>query len=266
MNKKIINSIMMGLLLVGVSSCSNKNVKPATCTSDAECKYTENGQDIEGICYFGKCQQCVKDSDCRDSQACVANQCLNDCESDLECQSGAYCGKSKVCIENCSSEKSCSEGEACISGRCVAGFAACQSNTDCAEGFGCDSGLCSKAGVYQMAMNSECQSDLRIHFDFNKFQIKGSEQSVAKKAAECLKANPNAKLRVEGHTDDRGSTEYNLSLGDKRARALKTHLARLGIDPNRVSTISYGSEKPLSREKNEAAWSMNRRDDILIQD
>ncbi|MBI5893854.1 MAG: peptidoglycan-associated lipoprotein Pal [Deltaproteobacteria bacterium] len=87
---------------------------------------------------------------------------------------------------------------------------------------------------------------------------------VLEKDAEWLKKNPAVKIKIEGHCDERGSDEYNLALGDRRANSAKKYLANLGIDSNRISTISYGEEKPACKEANESCWSKNRRAEFVI--
>ena len=99
----------------------------------------------------------------------------------------------------------------------------------------------------------------RVFFDFDKSDIKPEGQKTLERQAEWLKKYPNTTVTVEGHCDDRGTREYNLALGERRANAVKKALVALGIAPNRVSTISYGKERPAVVGDNEAAWAQNRR-------
>ena len=103
-----------------------------------------------------------------------------------------------------------------------------------------------------------------VHFDFDKFNIKESERPVLEKKKQWMTANPNAKVLIEGHCDERGTTEYNLALGERRANACKQYMILLGIDKNRLSTISYGEEKPLDPGQNEEAWAKNRRGQFVV--
>ena len=98
-----------------------------------------------------------------------------------------------------------------------------------------------------------------MFFDFDKSDIKPEGQKTLERQAEWLKKYPNTTVTVEGHCDDRGTREYNLALGERRANAVKKALVALGIAPNRVSTISYGKERPAVVGDNEAAWAQNRR-------
>ncbi len=98
-----------------------------------------------------------------------------------------------------------------------------------------------------------------IHFDFDKYDIRPGDGEILKKDYEWFGANA-GKVRIEGNCDERGTVEYNLVLGQKRADAAKRYLVGLGVDGSRLNTISYGKEKPVDPGHNEAAWAKNRRD------
>jgi peptidoglycan-associated lipoprotein len=102
-----------------------------------------------------------------------------------------------------------------------------------------------------------------IYFEFDQWSIREDQKEVMVKNSQWLKANSNAKVRLEGHCDERGTAEYNLALGQKRAEAAKAFLEGLGISNQRMATISYGEERPLDGGHNEAAWAKNRRVDVL---
>ncbi len=111
------------------------------------------------------------------------------------------------------------------------------------------------------AMTSE-----RVYFDYDSSELKSESQEILTRKATWLKANRGYKLKIEGNCDDRGSTEYNLALGARRAEAAAKFLNALGVPSDRITTVSYGEEKPAVEGKNEAAWSKNRRDEfVLIQ-
>ncbi len=107
--------------------------------------------------------------------------------------------------------------------------------------------------------DSEALELLRVHFPFDSAELSAESQEVLKRNAEFLRRNPNARIVIEGHTDERGTADYNLALGEKRAKAVRNYLKLLGIDVGRMDTVSYGSEQPLQNESNEDAWSKNRR-------
>ena len=98
-----------------------------------------------------------------------------------------------------------------------------------------------------------------IHFEFDSSTLTSEAQLLLKKKAEWLQNNPEAMSTIEGHCDDRGTNEYNLALGDSRATSAKTFLVDLGIPASRLTTISYGEERPADLGKNEESWSKNRR-------
>jgi len=97
------------------------------------------------------------------------------------------------------------------------------------------------------------------YFDFNKADIRADARDALGKTANFLRSYPQIKVTIEGHCDERGSTEYNLGLGDRRASAAKQYLVSLGISADRISTVSFGKEKPTCSESTEACWQKNRR-------
>jgi peptidoglycan-associated lipoprotein len=103
-----------------------------------------------------------------------------------------------------------------------------------------------------------------VHFSFDSSAIKPSEQSNISSVASALSANLSDKLLIEGNCDERGTEEYNRALGERRALAAREALAKAGIDPNRIRTISYGKDKPADPGHDDAAWAKNRRDDFIL--
>lgn len=103
-----------------------------------------------------------------------------------------------------------------------------------------------------------------IHFDFDKYDVRPVDEAVLKENAAFLKNNPKMKIQIEGHCDERGTVEYNLALGERRANNTKKYLVFLGIPSDRISTISYGKERPLDKGHNEEAWARNRRAHIVV--
>jgi peptidoglycan-associated lipoprotein len=103
-----------------------------------------------------------------------------------------------------------------------------------------------------------------VHFAYDSAAIKSSEQANLQSVASALSSDANAKLLIEGNCDERGTEEYNRSLGERRSLAAREALAKLGIDPSRVRTISYGKDKPSDTGHDEAAWKANRRDEFVL--
>ena len=104
----------------------------------------------------------------------------------------------------------------------------------------------------------------RVFFDFDKSDLKPEARRTIERWATFFRQNPNATVTIEGHCDERGTREYNLGLGERRANAAKNYLVSLGIEARRVATISYGKERPAVLGSNEAAWSQNRRAAAVI--
>ena len=124
----------------------------------------------------------------------------------------------------------CTDKHLCVSGHCVA----------------------IHAGMAECAL-------VRVHFDFGDAALKATEYPAMARMARCLKADHAMKLDIAGNADERGTEEYNLALGDKRARAVAHYLENLGASEGQLNTVSYGKERPLCTEHNEDCWQQNRR-------
>lgn len=110
--------------------------------------------------------------------------------------------------------------------------------------------------------NSDFQT---AYFDFDKANIRPDAATALQYNAEVLKRYPDARILIEGNCDERGTVEYNLALGERRAASCKDYLKNLGINPSRIETISYGKERPVALGHNEEAWQLNRRCDFKVQ-
>ena len=109
------------------------------------------------------------------------------------------------------------------------------------------------------------QNIKHVYFDYDKSDIRGDQQASIQADAQFLSQHPNMNITIEGHCDERGSTEYNVALGDQRASSAKNALTSAGISASRINTISYGKEKPFCNESNEGCWQQNRRDHLVLQ-
>ncbi len=103
-----------------------------------------------------------------------------------------------------------------------------------------------------------------VYFDYDKYNIRDDSKPIIKNLADMLSKNLMIKVVIEGHCDERGTNEYNLGLGDKRAHAVKQYLMSLGIPSKRIETVSYGEEKPICRDSNEDCWAKNRRAHFVL--
>jgi len=104
-----------------------------------------------------------------------------------------------------------------------------------------------------------------IHFDFDKYDIRAGDARVLDSNATWLKSNPNHLLLIEGHCDERGTNEYNLALGERRAKSTMNYLVAQGVQASRITIISYGKERPVCTERNESCWMKNRRSHFLTK-
>jgi peptidoglycan-associated lipoprotein len=117
-------------------------------------------------------------------------------------------------------------------------------------------------GIEGVVFESSLLKD--IHFEFDKYDIRPGDAAILKGNAEVLKKYHKVKIQIEGHCDERGTNEYNLALGERRANSTKNYLLSLGVSPERVSTISYGEERPSDPGHTEEAWAKNRRAHTII--
>ena len=103
-----------------------------------------------------------------------------------------------------------------------------------------------------------------IYFNFDRYNLRPDARSTLKANADWLKSHPSVRVEIEGHCDERGTSEYNLALGAKRAQSAKDYLVTLGVSADRLSTISYGEELPACKPKTQECWQRNRRDRFVI--
>lgn len=103
-----------------------------------------------------------------------------------------------------------------------------------------------------------------VYFDYDKAEIRTDSKAVLDQKARVLRDAPAVRLRIEGHADERGSTEYNLALGNRRAEAVRAYLTGVGVSSSRLETLSYGEARPAQQGSNEAAWSRNRRAEFAV--
>jgi len=117
-------------------------------------------------------------------------------------------------------------------------------------------------GIEGTVMESAMLKD--VNFAFDRYDLTAEARNILAENAKLMLANPSLRLQIEGHCDERGSNEYNLALGEKRAMSAKLYLVKLGVKTENLSTISYGEEMPLDPQHNEEAWAKNRRAHFVI--
>ena len=218
------------------------------CNNDDNCK--EKGE----VCVQGQCQECAEDANCREGFTCQANKCAPkppECTTDTACGAGRICEAGKCAEAQCKDDSACNGGK-CQAGRCQAPKDTCTAATDCGEGQDCKSGRCVTADA-----SSGCDF-APVRFGFNEATLDTSAQSRLGDLVACIKAGQ-GKITLGGHADDRGTEEYNLQLSNRRAAAVKRYLTDLGVPTNRLTTVGYGENRPVSNASTEEAWSENRR-------
>ena len=104
----------------------------------------------------------------------------------------------------------------------------------------------------------------RVLFGFDRYDLSQEARETLEKQSTWLKRYPNGAITISGHADERGTREYNLALGERRATAVKNYLVALGVEPSRINTISYGKERPVDPQSSETAWASNRRGVTII--
>jgi|SRR5690242_8858159 len=216
---------------------------------NGECKTSDDCKDQQGygkVCVQGRCQECGADGDCKAGFVCRDSKCAPrpECESNADCPGGGQCQNGRCAAaqqpkSECDTDAQCGQGRACQNGRCVTSS---------------DSGAASAAAI------ARCVGDENaVYFAFDKADVDEKARGTLEKVSSCLKSARGAKILVEGHCDERGTAEYNIQLGERRAEAVKKYLVNLGLDGNDVRTTSYGKEKPVCTEHNEGCWAKNRR-------
>jgi peptidoglycan-associated lipoprotein len=135
---------------------------------------------------------------------------------------------------------------------------ACQGDADCTS-----SQLCLQSRCEAITSTTAACDAISTHFEFDSSTVRPDDFTALQRAARCLQARPATTVRIEGNCDARGTTSYNVALGQRRAAAAQKYLVDLGVPANRTSTVSYGKEKPRCTEETEACWATNRRDDLL---
>jgi len=141
------------------------------------------------------------------------------------------------------------------------GACASDSETPATDGTGSTGGDGSLAGQAPAGSVEDFQVNVgdRVFFDYDSYEIRADAQDTLQKQAAWLQQYGQYTVTIEGHCDERGTREYNLALGERRANAVRNYLVALGIDGNRIQTISYGKERPENADSSEIAWSQNRR-------
>lgn len=220
-----------------------------TCETDKDCKEKE-------FCVARKCQQCRDSADCPAGTSCNAGKCD---KIPGYCKSKGDCPANQECIANqcraCKADAECPGGY-CVKGACSA-KKACKSDDDCAQDEDCVNGFCTKDKA-PAAAPAECRLD-PVFFDFNESALTTEATATLVRDAECLKKVGRV-ATLTGHTDPRGTQEYNLALSERRAQSVRDHLGRLGADGAKMTILPRGALD--AKGTDEPSWSQDRRVDF----
>jgi peptidoglycan-associated lipoprotein len=157
----------------------------------------------------------------------------------------------------CQQDKDCPQGQKCAQNKCIAECTEATAQQDCGAARKCVAGRCAAAEAAQ----ASCQLKT-VYFGFDDSSLTPEARSTLDSDRECLRQRGDPATAVTGHTDERGTTEYNLALGQRRAESVRKYLTGLGADGNRIKAVSQGKERPADPGHDEAAWARNRRAEL----
>ena len=181
------------------------------------------------------------------------------CEEDQDCKAGEFC-VNQLC-QQCRTDSDCETGQACNAGACEAVEGYCDENIACPTGQDCVGSRCQVPQSEPLEREAQtntggCQLQA-VYFPFDSSNLESTARDQIAKNAQCIREKGMSGVRVVGHTDPRGTEEYNLALGDRRSRAVEQYMNSLGVDKKGLSTASMGEE--MSRGEDESGWAQDRR-------
>jgi peptidoglycan-associated lipoprotein len=224
------------------------------CNSDEDCN---KEKDRHEFCVNAKCQQCRNDADCGKGKMCSAGRCdaIPDyCDDDSQCPKGSCIGNR---CKPCASDDQCGEGGKCKQGKCLR-KGACDTDTDCPEDQDCQGGKCVGGANKKPPQNEKCTL-APVYFDLDESNLSKEGLDLLDKNAACIK-QVSRPVRVIGHTDPRGTDEYNLALSERRAQQVRDRLQILVGGAVKLQTLPKGELDATGRD--ESGWARDRRVDF----
>ena len=263
--------IFLGVFGLNFSGCRPSYPK---CDTDEHCE-----EQVE-YCLNGQCQECREDAQCELKNGrqnfCHDGRCefVAECQNDMDCaaKDESLVCKQGLCDTECTadSSESCGAGLICERNRCVA--MRCDTDDACGSGWGCVLGTCQNRELASANTDIpiECKAENiqggeaiikmeKIQFEFDSFDLTTSAMDELQGAADCLKQLPRLTIVIEGHCDERGTQEYNLALGEKRATTVRGYLRNLGVQNARMETRSMGENQPICYDGDDGCFARNRR-------
>jgi peptidoglycan-associated lipoprotein len=230
-----------------------------------ECKVDSDCADHGQVCASGFCRECRDDASCSAKPGrptCQNAVCVPkpECAKNDDCGAGRRCAESK-CVPECSDASDCGEGRKCSAGRCAE--ETCEGDADCSNGAACVDRHCQRQS-FGHGPGQFCRCKLSVvRFGFDDATLTPEARQALSNDWQCLQQNSYRRVLLGGHADERGTTEYNLALGERRADAVRKYLVGLGADPRRLKTVSFGKERPFDAGHDDAAWARNRRVELV---
>lgn len=250
------------LFIFAVSLIFSVGCKPdwPSCKDDKHCRTDDDGNEVNFICVDGTCRECVADADCPAGFECENHACVPEpeCRADADCPGNLLC-RDNECVPECTTDGDCAAGMRCEDHRCVPDVE-CVTDGDCREGFECEHGECVE--IVEDVVDCDVET---VRFEFDSSSLTSSARSILADNADCLK-QMGGRITLEGHCDERGTQEYNLTLGERRANSVRRYLIDLGVSSDRIRTVSYGKERPVDPRSNEDAWARNRRVEFQVEE
>lgn len=252
-----------GLVLVASMTLTGCRKYPK-CRTDEHCARYDERQERRGrelyntpFCVDRTCSECRDDSACAVGESCERGTCRaipGYCDENILCTPPQVCRDNR-CGPQCLSDADC-EGEFgyCQNGQCMTGE--CNDDSDCEAGFRCEGHMCRAIPEAQ----APCYDDnfKTVLFDFDEYSIRNDQRDEAEWNLACL-GRQDRNITIEGHCDERGTEEYNMVLGERRAKELREFFEDNSIPRSRINVVSYGETRPADPRSSESAWSQNRR-------
>jgi peptidoglycan-associated lipoprotein len=257
-------TLLWGLLLLTVALSVTACRRYPNCRKDKHClKYIERGIGTESHCVNRICRECISDAECGRGRQCVSNSCRDIagyCDDETPCPPPQVCRDNR-CGPQCLSDSDCASlGQFyyCQGGTCIEGE--CNTDADCPDGHRCQNHRCVAPPVAQVPCGNG--TFRTVLFDFDESAIRADQRSNMEWNLACFSQRAD-NVTIEGHCDERGTDEYNIALGNRRATTVRNYLRDQGVAQTRLRTVSYGESRPASRGSNESAWAQNRRAEFV---